>query len=186
MGIRTFIKNWLKIESKITPPKTLTVGKGSYVSTIHSYFDAVVTIGNYCSIGTPLYVHGASEHSWVFDRKLVSTYPFGPKGERDHSKRNTKGPIIIGSDVWIGHNVTIMSGVQIGDGAIIGANAVVAKNIPPFAIAVGNPVKVIKYRYNDAIIKNLLKIKWWDWPEEKIVNNLVYFQDIDKFIQKFS
>ncbi len=185
MGLRTIIRKWLGVEPKTFPPKMISIGTGSYVSTVHSFFDAHVTIGKYSSIGAPLYVHGASEHMWVFNRKLVSTYPFGPNGERDHSKRDTRGPIQIGSDVWIGHNVTILSGVTIGDGVIIGANAVVAKNIPPFAIAVGNPAKVIKYRYSQEVIDALLKIKWWNWPKEKITTNLKYFEDIDLFVKKF-
>jgi len=186
MGIRTIIRKWLKVESKIIPPQILSIGTGSYFSTIHSFFDAKLKIGNYSSIGAPLFVHGASEHLWVKNPKMVSTYPFGTDGTRDDTKGFSKGQIIIGSDVWIGRNVTILSGVKINDGAIIGTEAVVAKDIPAYAIAVGNPAKIIRYRYSPEIIQKLLKIKWWNWPKEKIVANLEYFNNIDLFLKKFS
>lgn len=83
-----------------------------------------------------------------------------------------KGNIVIGNDVWIGADVTIMSGVTIGDGAVIGTCAVVAKNIPAYAIAVGNPARVVRYRFDDAIIKKLLELKWWNWPLERIRKNV--------------
>jgi carbonic anhydrase/acetyltransferase-like protein (isoleucine patch superfamily) len=92
--------------------------------------------------------------------------------------------IIIGNDVWIGNNVKILSNIEIGDGAVIGANAVVSKNIPPYAIAVGNPIKVIKYRFPEDVINNMLEIKWWDWDNQKILENceLLFGNDIQKFI----
>ncbi len=79
-----------------------------------------------------------------------------------------KGDTIVGNDVWIGQNVTVMPGVHIGDGAIIGANSVVAKDIPPYTIAVGNPCRVIKKRFDDELIDLLLKLKWWDRSIEEI------------------
>ena len=79
-----------------------------------------------------------------------------------------KGDTVIGNDVWIGQNVTIMAGVHIGDGAIIGANSVVAKDIPPYAVAVGNPCHVVKKRFDDELIDLLLKLRWWDKDIEEI------------------
>ena len=82
-----------------------------------------------------------------------------------------KGDTIVGNDVWFGQNVTIMPGVHIGDGAIIGTNATVAKDVPPYCIAVGNPARVVRKRFDDETIDYLLKLKWWDWPIEKIEAN---------------
>ncbi|MBP5516043.1 MAG: sugar O-acetyltransferase [Bacteroidales bacterium] len=73
--------------------------------------------------------------------------------------------------IVIGQHVTIMPGVHIGDGAIIGANTVVASDIPPYAVAVGNPCRVVKMRFDDEFIAYLLKLKWWDWDIEKIEAN---------------
>ena len=79
-----------------------------------------------------------------------------------------KGDTVIGNDVWIGQNVTIMPGVYIGDGAIIGTNVTVASDIPPFSIAVGNPVKVIRRRFDDEMIDLLERLQWWNRPIEEI------------------
>ena len=83
-----------------------------------------------------------------------------------------KGDTVIGNDVWIGKNVTILPGVHIGDGAIIGANSVVTKDIPAYHIAGGNPCKIIRKRFEDELINYLEEIKWWDWDEKKIFDNL--------------
>ena len=90
--------------------------------------------------------------------------------------------IIFGHDVWIGNGVTIMGGVKIGNGAVIGSNAVVAKNIPPYAIAVGNPARVVKYRFDAETIKKLLAVKWWNWSLEKIADNFPLMNDVEKFL----
>lgn len=79
-----------------------------------------------------------------------------------------KGDTVIGNDVWIGQNATIMPGVHIGDGAIIGANATVASDIPPYAIAVGNPARIIRRRFDDETIDLLLRLQWWNLPIEEI------------------
>lgn len=62
--------------------------------------------------------------------------------------------------------------ISIGDGAIVGAGAIVTKDVPPYAIVVGNPARIIKYRFSDEIISDLLEIKWWNWSDEVISNNI--------------
>ena len=107
----------------------------------------------------------------------VTTYPFYIIGDDWGSalapvkdELPLKGDTIVGNDVWIGQNVTIMPGVHIGDGAIIGTNSVVARDIPPYAIAVGNPCKVVRMRFDDELIDLLLQFKWWDKDIEEIEN----------------
>jgi len=68
---------------------------------------------------------------------------------------------IIGNDVWIGNQVTIMPGVKIGDGAVIGAGAVVAKDVPPYAVVVGNPGIVKRLRFSERIVERMLAVRWW-------------------------
>ena len=79
------------------------------------------------------------------------------------------------NNVWIGDNVIILPGVKIGHGVVIGAGSIISKDIPAFSIAVGTPAKSIKKRFNDDIIKELLKIKWWDWNMIKIKQNKEFF-----------
>ena len=83
-----------------------------------------------------------------------------------------KGDTVLGNDVWVGERVTFLPGARVGDGVIIGAGAVVAGNIPAYAVAVGNPCKVVKMRFDEATILRLLALRWWDWPAERIFQNL--------------
>ena len=89
---------------------------------------------------------------------------------------DNKGDIIIGNDVWIGFEAVILAGVMIGDGAIIGTRAVVTKDVPPYTIVGGVPAKPIKKRFDEDVISDLLCIKWWDWPKEKIARNIAAIQ----------
>ena len=160
------------------------MGQGSYHGIIDDYYNAEIEIGNYTSIAPPLYAHGITEHPCVFHKDFVSTYPFGDKWNVDYPKTFSKGKIIIGNDVWIGESVTLLSGVHIKDGAIIGARSVIGKDVPAYAIVVGNPAQIIKYRFDPSIIEKLLKIKWWEWDKDDIEDNLELMKDINKFIEK--
>lgn len=137
-----------------------------------------VKVGKYVSIAPPCHFHSLSiEHQWTINNKCVYTYNwFQPKED---------GEIIIGNDVWIGEGCRILNGVTIGDGAIIGAGAVVSKDVPAYAVAVGNSARVVKYRFSKPIIKKLLKIKWWDWEKNFITTHLEDMLDVDKFIKKY-
>jgi acetyltransferase-like isoleucine patch superfamily enzyme len=106
----------------------------------------------------------------------------------DSSRRphetNEKGDVVIGSDVWVGYGATIIGPVTIGDGAIIGAGALVISDIPAYAVAVGVPAKIVKYRFEEQIIKKLLTVQWWNWSLEKIKKekDLLYSKNIQVFI----
>ena len=93
-----------------------------------------------------------------------------------HGHGITRGDITVGNDVWIGYEALILAGVTIGDGAIIGSRAVVTKDIPPYTIVGGIPAKPIRKRFDDETIAELLKLRWWDWDEEKIKRNLEAIQ----------
>ncbi|XOV79159.1 MAG: CatB-related O-acetyltransferase [Aestuariibacter sp.] len=82
----------------------------------------------------------------------------------------------IGHGVWIGDSVIILPNVSIGNGAVIGAGSIVTKDIPPFAVAVGNPAKVIKYRFNQKIRDKLNDVQWWHWSEAKVKLNKPLFE----------
>lgn len=97
---------------------------------------------------------------------------------------DNRGDIIIGNDVWIGFEAVIMAGVHIGDGAIIGSRAVVTKDVPPYTIVGGVPAREIRKRFDPATVERLQALKWWNWPEERILRNLPYLTtgDLDKLL----
>lgn len=136
-------------------------------------------IGKYCSISWDTTI-GAVEHPLTRISTSALTYKeeYGMV-ERDivYEQKET----IIGNDVWIGCQVVIMSGVKIGDGAVIGAGAVVTKDIPPYAIAVGVPAKIIRYRVEEELIPRVERLKWWDWSKEDLKANIdVFEQELDR------
>lgn len=144
-------------------------------------------MGRFCSIagGVTILLGGEHRYDWV------TTYPFNivcDEARSFHGHPRCKGPVVIGSDVWIGHDATILSGVTIGDGAVVAACSVVAKNVPSYGIVAGNPARLVKYRFNESQIAALLQICWWDWSIEKIREAwpLLLSNDIDAFIRAFS
>jgi acetyltransferase-like isoleucine patch superfamily enzyme len=90
-----------------------------------------------------------------------------PEGEKPLYDR-FKEPVVIGNDVWIGTGAIILRGLSVGDGAVIGAGAVVTKDVPPYAIVAGNPARVIKYRFEEAVIKRIQASKWWEMSDGEI------------------
>ncbi len=139
-----------------------------------------VTIGKFCSIAGGVAFDSGFNHNSAF----ISTYPFHTFRPELPTNIIIKGDTVVGNDVWISEQVMIMSGVTIGDGAVIGMRAIISKDIQPYEIVVGAPQKVLRKRFSDDQIKELLLIKWWDWNIEKIVANahLLQSNNIDEFI----
>ena len=162
------------------------IGYSTYVSN-NSYI-LNTTIGKFCSIGPNLVsgwgihpIDGISTHPAFYSSKIKSSFTLCAS---DRFKEYA--PIKIGNDVFIGANVTILDGITIGDGAVVGAGAVVSKNIPPYAIAVGCPIQIIKYRFSEEIICKLLNTRWWDLDKSEL--NIVEknFNNIDVFLEEIS
>lgn len=145
-------------------------------------------IGNFCSIagGTTILLGGNHRDDWVTTYPFPKKIEFWPEAKGITGESYAKGDVIIGNDVQIGQDALILSGVKIGDGAIIGARAVVTKDVEPYAIVAGNPAKVIRKRFSEPTIKELLKIAWWNWPVEKIREfiPLLCDENIEAFIKK--
>lgn len=133
-----------------------------------------VKIGSFCSIAS-----NCNIISYDHNHKRITTY-FIQKNfflEDNDQEISSKGPIIIGSDVWIGSNTVILGGVHIGHGAIVAAGAVVTKSVRPYSIVAGNPAREIGRRFDEDIISNLLKLEWWNWSDERIRLNKELFKN---------
>lgn len=158
------------------------IGAFCYLGGKASSFRHIESIGRFCSIAGNV-VAGEMEHPLTH----LSPHPiFQGKWDvfgdytKDYYIRNAQALAIdrnsiakslgkaaekirIGNDVWIGEGVLIRRGVTIGDGAVIGSRSVVTKDIPPYAIAVGAPARVVRLRFSEKIIARLLDLKWWDY-----------------------
>ena len=120
------------------------------------------SIGRYCSIANNVSI-GQGEHE--LDRISTSSYFYNSAYEVLTSKECN-----VGDDVWIGVDAIILRGVSVGIGAVIGANSVVTKDVPPFAVAVGCPAKIIKFRFKSDKANSILESKWWKETPEKAKN----------------
>lgn len=147
------------IGSNIVMHWNISIGKYTYISgdswDIHSSYFSKVTIGNFCSLARNVFIISYSQHNI---QALSTSTSLGG----DVIYEEMWQDVTIWNDVWIWANVTILGGVTIWDGAVIGAGSVVTKAIPSYAIAVGNPARVIKYRFNQEQIERLLQEKWWN------------------------
>lgn len=146
----------------------------SHVTHLYEWNGDRLIIGKFCQIaaGVEFVMNGANHQM-----NAVSTFPFFTLEGWDASAPQKsdmplKGDTVIGNDVWIGQNATIMPGVHIGDGAIIGANSLVSKDVEPYTIVAGNPIRIIRKRFDDELIDLLERFKWWDKSIEEI-NNLI-------------
>lgn len=145
-------------------------------------------IGKFCSLSWGITI-GPANHDYEYitshDFLYNNFYDLMSKDDTPTYNRFNKRTKI-GNDVWIGTNSTILNGLVIGDGAIIGANTIVTKDVPPYAIVVGNPGKIVKFRFNKEIIQQLLELRWWDLSHEDLKENYDIFKskNINKIIEK--
>jgi virginiamycin A acetyltransferase len=153
---------------------------------VRYHFDFIgdrLIIGKFVAIaqGSQFIMNGANHPMTGF-----STFPFAMFGLGDaealkQAGANHRGDTVIGNDVWIGREAVIMPGVRVGDGAIIGTRAQVARGVPPYAVVVGNPGRVVRTRFAPEVVAELLAIRWWDWDADKIARNIAVIgaADID-------
>ena len=146
-------------------------------------------IGKFCSIGPNCRI-GLGKHP---TRNFVSTRPiFFSMGKQSQITFADKNyfkefeEIEIGNDVWIGANVIILDGVKIGDGAIVAAGSIVTKDVPPYAIVGGVPARILRYRFSEEEIRELLQIKWWNFRIDDLSKNFKVFHDIKKMLGKYA
>lgn len=167
-----------RIDQCVIAGKEISIGRFSSLNgpnmAIYAEINKV-TIGSFCSIARNVDIQ-----EWNHPVKKLSTSLVKRRvlGENMINEIESKGDITIGHDVWIGAQCVILSGATIGNGAIIGANSVVSgDDIPPYAIAVGTPAKVIKYRFEPDVIAEIEQLQWWNWDAQKLKANMHLFDN---------
>lgn len=152
-------------------PRT-TIGRCTRINAVSHVGECA--IGAFCAIGGRLVVRSSNHRigylniqDWAQKMIVQSSIPVAGLH---------KGKVVIGNAVWIGDSVVILPGVEIGNGAVIGAGSVVTKSVPAFAVAVGNPARVIRMRFSEAITQIVSGIEWWNWPDEKIQKHRKIFE----------
>jgi acetyltransferase-like isoleucine patch superfamily enzyme len=157
------LTKWLR-NRRTAKLKGVSIGRKTYGFHPKSAFlvseKTPLRIGSYCSLAPQVMFMCRAHHRY----DIPTTFPMSKPILTDAEKRG----ITIGNDVWIGLRAVIMSGVTVGDGAIVGTGAIVTRDVPPYAIVVGAPAKVIKFRFDPATVERLRAICWWNWPDEKI------------------
>ena len=140
------------------------------------------SFGRYCSIARTA---RAFNRNHPLEFKSTHAFVFNPHLGCCQSDPLEYIPLKVGSDVWIGHNAIVMPHVEsIGHGAVIAAGAVINKNIPPYGVAVGNPARVVRYRFPDHVIKDLLASEWWERPMEDLKPEIDTFQNFADMIKQ--
>lgn len=165
--------------------KNSEVGDYSYISNNCDITNTTIkrfcSIADNCRIGTASHTLNNISTSPIFTLKDNATHTTWVQKDVGHF--NEVKRVYIGNDVWIATHVIIKDGITIGDGAIIGAGAVVVKDVPPYAVVGGVPAKIIKYRFEQSIINKLLELQWWNASDEKLRDNIKYFQTEDITIE---
>jgi acetyltransferase-like isoleucine patch superfamily enzyme len=167
----------------------VTVGRHTYgydENTFRAFTSgARIEVGAFCSIALQARILAGSEHITT----RATTFPvnallFDPAGGNALDVVD-KGTTTIGNDVWIGLGAVILSGVVVGDGAVIGAGAVVSKAVPPYAVVVGNPAQIIRYRFPEETRLRLLALRWWEWSDAEITAlRPAFVADIETFLKE--
>ncbi|MEP6356999.1 MAG: CatB-related O-acetyltransferase [Hyphomicrobiales bacterium] len=177
--------------SNIDP--TSKIEAGSQVSNLkmgrHSYCGYNCTlinvdIGSFCSIADQVYIGGAGHPS-----HFVSTSPAflkhkgNPKKTYSLHSYSHQPQTYIGHDVWIGHGAKIKAGIKIGDGAIVGMGSIVTSDVQPYSIVAGNPARLIRARFDTAIVNALLESQWWNYDDVTLTEAASLFTDPTDFLK---
>jgi acetyltransferase-like isoleucine patch superfamily enzyme len=174
---------------RTTPPDDIVVmGEQSYSRPHVEWYvgdTGRIHIGKWCSIHPTVRMFSGGEHNpdWVTTFAIRARLHL-PGGFEDGQPR-TRGDITVGNDVYFCMDAVVLSGVTIGDGAIIGARAVVTDDVPPYAIVGGVPARVVRRRFGEEEIEALLRVRWWDWPTEQVIDNVALMSqpDIGAFLR---
>lgn len=171
--------------------KLREVGLGDYSYVVNDSDIAYATIGKFTSIAAMTRInpgnhpmHRATQSHFTY---RASAYFEGAQDESEFFDWRRSFHVTLGHDVWIGHGAIVLPGRQIGTGAIVGAGAVVTKNVPDYAVAVGNPARVLRMRFPEEIAERLKALAWWDWPHDQLHDALADFRTLtaEQFVDKY-
>jgi acetyltransferase-like isoleucine patch superfamily enzyme len=161
-------------------------GVGSFSYVTDSTLNSFISIGPRTTVGgvehpldwlsTHCFQWGQNKNYYGVSEELLANFDFF-----DKPKAKTT---VIRSDVWIGANAVVISGVTMAVGSVLGAGSVLTKDTKPYGIYVGNPARLIRYRFSDSTILSLLASEWWKLPIEFLLR--LNFQDIDGCIQEIA
>lgn len=157
------------------------IGRYSYIGNFCTVINA--QIGNFCSIADDCIIGGASHPlEWVSTSPIFYNARNVMKKNFSTNEYKTGKATVIGSDVWIGNNCLIKSGVKIGNGAVIGMGSVLTKDVGEYEIWAGNPARLIRKRFNNEVIVQLIDSNWWNWDDDTLSQKSDYFNDINNFL----
>jgi phosphonate metabolism protein (transferase hexapeptide repeat family) len=164
---------------------------GDYSYVVNDGEVAYAAIGKFCSIAAHVRLNPGNHPMWRASQSHF-TYrasAYWPGQEEDEAaffdwRRST--PVALGHDVWIGYGAVVLPGRGVGTGAVVGAGAVVTRDVPPYAVAVGNPARVVRPRFVPPVAERLLTLAWWDWDHERLRLALPDFRalSVEAFLEK--
>jgi phosphonate metabolism protein (transferase hexapeptide repeat family) len=163
---------------------------GDYSYVVNDSDIIYATVGKFCSIAAHTRInpgnHPLERVALSHFTYRSSAYDMGPDDAAFFDWRRSFR-CVMGNDVWIGHGAIVLPGVKLGNGAAVGAGTVVTKDVPAFAIVVGNPGRVLRYRFAPEIIAALERIAWWDWEHEQLRQGMQDFRHMtaDNFCRKY-
>lgn len=178
-------------DSHVHESSKLEAGTVFYYSVMGRYsfcgYDCDIShadIGGFVSIANGV-VLGGGRHpmEWVAMSPVFYEGRDSVKEKFSIHKREPVKRVVIGDDVWIGRSAIVLPGVQVATGAVIGAGAVVTRNVPAYSIVAGNPARLIRYRFEEGVIRRLLSTRWWDLPDDELHRLGPYFNDVERFLE---
>lgn len=179
--------------------KNYFIGRGSHAAfrciqshTLDENVPRLLEVGRMCNVGQncTIMVDGEHRNDQIVNIEFMQ-FPMAYRELRNQKQWTTpishKGVTRIGHNVVLSHGVTVLSGVTIGNGAVIGADSVVTRDIPPFAIAAGNPARVLKYRFDPDMIEAIERTRWWDLDYQTLFGNASHMQTLktEDFVAQF-
>ena len=171
--------------------KLLEVQMDDYSYVVNDSDLAYTRIGKFCSIASHVRInpgdhpmHRASQSHFTY---RASAYFEDTQDDFPFFQWRRERPVAIGHDVWIGHGAVVLAGRTIGTGAVVGAGAIVTKDVPDYAIVVGNPARVVRMRFDAAIAERLKALAWWTWPHDHLRAALDDFRElrVEEFLDRY-